>query len=327
VLEAWMTPSLFTPDLVAKGAIDQFTYMQAWGDNAKAQAALEQHWASWITAADFAQIKAAGLNTVRIPINHWMFGVAPNTQGASSEPYLTNGAELPYVDQALLWAQQYGLEVQLDMHTAPNSQNGFDNSGRQGPINFAAVTPDDNIARLEYALVQAVKRYVVDSKFGGVVTSVEALNEPAMWWTPTMTKDFMVNVHKRVYNSMQAAMSSVATKPKIVFHDGFIQPLTSNWDNVYTDLPAGTYAMDIHRYQAWAPQNTYSFDQHISYTCGMASELATSGAKRPVVMGEWSLAIGCTNCSYATMADNINSQNNATQNRFMRRFYEAQVAT
>lgn len=28
VLEAWMTPSLFTSDLVAKGAIDQFTYMQ-----------------------------------------------------------------------------------------------------------------------------------------------------------------------------------------------------------------------------------------------------------------------------------------------------------
>ena len=32
------------------------------------------------------------------------------------------------------WAQEFGLKIMLDIHAAPGSQNGFDNSGRMGPI-------------------------------------------------------------------------------------------------------------------------------------------------------------------------------------------------
>lgn len=46
-------------------------------------------------------------------------------------PYVgcTDGA-LEYVDNLLDWADSYGLSVLLDVHTAKDSQNGFDNSGQ-----------------------------------------------------------------------------------------------------------------------------------------------------------------------------------------------------
>lgn len=46
-------------------------------------------------------------------------------------PYVgcTDGA-LDYVDTLLDWADSYGLSVLIDVHTAKDSQNGFDNSGQ-----------------------------------------------------------------------------------------------------------------------------------------------------------------------------------------------------
>lgn len=321
VLEAWMMPDLFTKDLTAKGAIDQWTYMTAVGDNTKALSLLQNHWSTWITQDDFAQIKAAGLNTVRIPVGHWTFNAT------SLEPYLA-GAEQPYIAQALLWAKQYSLDVVLDMHTAPNSQNGFDNSGRQGAINFAKVNATQNAARLNSALVKMIQLYINDKQFGGVVKAVEILNEPMC---STLGQDYMTSVNKAAYTALRAAInSSAVTFPTTLVHDCFIQPL-SQWQSTYSDTTfwkKNSMAIDTHRYQAWAPQNSYNFDQHISYTCGLASEFSTTQTNiRPTVVGEWSLGIGCTNCSFPSMADNINAMNNATQNLFFRRFFEAQVTT
>ncbi len=33
-----------------------------------------------------------------------------------------------------MWANEIGLKILLDLHGAPGSQNGFDNSGRRGDI-------------------------------------------------------------------------------------------------------------------------------------------------------------------------------------------------
>jgi glucan 1,3-beta-glucosidase len=47
-------------------------------------------------------------------------------------------AQYPYLIQAVLWAKQLGLGVLIDLHGAPGSQNGQDNSGLQGPVLFAS---------------------------------------------------------------------------------------------------------------------------------------------------------------------------------------------
>lgn len=41
-----------------------------------------------------------------------------------------------YFLKAVHWARKYGIRINLDLHTLPGSQNGFNHSGRQGVINF-----------------------------------------------------------------------------------------------------------------------------------------------------------------------------------------------
>lgn len=41
-----------------------------------------------------------------------------------------SSGQLPYLRKAVSWAQSHGLKVIIDLHGAPGSQNGFDNSGQ-----------------------------------------------------------------------------------------------------------------------------------------------------------------------------------------------------
>jgi glucan 1,3-beta-glucosidase len=63
------------------------------------------------------------LNLVRLPIGYWAYDVS------AGEPYI-QGQE-PYLRKALGWANNYGIKVLIDLHGAPGSQNGFDNSGQK----------------------------------------------------------------------------------------------------------------------------------------------------------------------------------------------------
>ncbi|KAK7690700.1 hypothetical protein QCA50_005799 [Cerrena zonata] len=128
VLEPWITPSLFqnTNDT---SIVDEFTLGQKL-DNDTALDILQNHWETWITEDDFKAIKAAGLNHVRIPLGYWSVPMtSADTNFTTSVAPFTPGA-WPYFVQALNWAKQNGLHTIVDLHGAPGSQNGFDNSGQ-----------------------------------------------------------------------------------------------------------------------------------------------------------------------------------------------------
>jgi glucan 1,3-beta-glucosidase len=88
-------------------AVDEFTLTQQLGKNA-AYSKLSQHWNSWITADDFKQMAAHGLNHVRIPIGYW--SIIPR----DGEPYVQGAYEV--LGKALDWAQSAGLKVMIDLH-------------------------------------------------------------------------------------------------------------------------------------------------------------------------------------------------------------------
>lgn len=50
----------------------------------------------------------------------------------------SNQNQYPYLIRAITWASQLGLTVIIDLHGAPGSQNGQDNSGLIGPVEFQA---------------------------------------------------------------------------------------------------------------------------------------------------------------------------------------------
>ena len=127
------------------------------------QSRMQKHWSTWITADDFSAMAAAGLNFVRIPIGYW------SVNPIQGEPYIQGAYD--YLSQAIGWAGENGLNVMIDLHGAPGSQNGFDNSGQKGPIDW---TQGDTVAQTHKAL----NKIRDDHASNPAVASIELLNEP-----------------------------------------------------------------------------------------------------------------------------------------------------
>lgn len=103
VLEPWITPSIF--QAYGGSVVDEYTLTQ---QDSNAESVLQSHWASWATQGDFQKIAGAGLNLVRIPVGYWAFEKYDN------DPYVKGAAE--YLDQAIGWAADAGLNVWVDLH-------------------------------------------------------------------------------------------------------------------------------------------------------------------------------------------------------------------
>lgn len=121
VLEKWMSPALFD----GTTAEDEY-YLPRQLSREVYEARIQMHRSSYITERDFAEIKAFGMNMVRIPVPYFIFGDCP--------PFIACIQEL---DHAFAWAAKYGLQILIDLHTVPGSQNGFDNGGLSGVVKWA----------------------------------------------------------------------------------------------------------------------------------------------------------------------------------------------
>ena len=116
VLEKWMSPGLFE----GTTAEDEHNLPLQLPKEVY-EARIKMHRSEYITERDFTRIKSLGLDTVRIPVPYFIFG--------DREPFIGCIGEL---DNAFNWAERYGLQILIDLHTAPGSQNGFDNGGESG---------------------------------------------------------------------------------------------------------------------------------------------------------------------------------------------------
>ena len=91
VLEKWMVPSLFG----GLQATDETTWCAEMGPRAAER--LRAHWDSFITREDFCWIAEHGLDAVRIPVGHWIFG--PDypyhpKYGEQRHPFVSGGIEV-----------------------------------------------------------------------------------------------------------------------------------------------------------------------------------------------------------------------------------------
>jgi glucan 1,3-beta-glucosidase len=121
VLEKWMDSDAFTGAF--SDAIDQWTFDSTPG----AADALMTHWNSYYTEGDIKTIAATGINALRIPIGFWAYD-------NSNTPYI-KGADV-FLERALGWAKNANMKVWIDCHGSPGSQNGFDNSGHAGLVDW-----------------------------------------------------------------------------------------------------------------------------------------------------------------------------------------------
>ncbi|USP76212.1 glycoside hydrolase family 5 protein [Curvularia clavata] len=261
VLEPWITPSIFE----GNAAIDEYTLADAMGRDA-AKSMLQKHWDTWYTADDFKQMAAAGLNLVRIPIGWW--SVLPR----DGMPYIAGAYDK--LGEALDWAQGAGLKVMIDLHGAPESQNGFDNSGKRGSVGW---TQGDSVDYTKKVL----NKIRDDHASHPAVAAIQLLNEPL---GPNLNMDTVRQFYMDGWGNLKD--SGVA----VTFHDAF-QGVTSwnSWGSGMWNLLLDTHHYEIFDTSAVA----MSVDDHVKTACGFGKQMASTG--KWTIAGEWTGAL--TDCT------------------------------
>ncbi|KAF9262542.1 exo-1,3-beta-glucanase [Marasmius fiardii PR-910] len=272
VLEPWITPSLFdnTGD---DRIVDEWTFGQ-FQDHNTALNVLTQHWDTFITESDFAAIAAAGLNHVRLPIGYWAFETAPG------EPFISG--QLPYLQRAVGWAANHGLKLIVDLHGAPGSQNGFDNSGqRKATPEWASNS--NNVARTN-AIIKTIADMFKNNP--DTVPIIAPLNEPAGFVAGVLdvTRQYWFDSYGNIRFPFGSSQQSDTV---VLIHDAF-QPLSS-WQGFMSPPNWEGVAMDTHVYEMFSDEGNHkSFQDHINTACGRAGDLSTFSLW--LIVGEWTPA-------------------------------------
>lgn len=196
------------------------------------------------------------------------------------EPYFPGAYER--LKTCVRWARGAGLNVMLDLHGAPGSQNGFDNSGRRDER--AWFHSQSNADRTIAAVRELVTEFTRD-EYGGAVSAVELLNEPFPHedWERSFTRDFSARAY--------AAVRELSKDLLVVVHDGF-RPL-SEWADFVPHDDGGAapdrIALDTHVYAMFSPEIlAYGYVDNLRWTCGLQDTLR--GAPFWAIVGEWTLA-------------------------------------
>ncbi|CAD6501409.1 BgTH12-01661 [Blumeria graminis f. sp. triticale] len=262
VLEPWITPSIFQQWANGGNVIDEYSYTAALGKD-EAFTRLNNHWATWITERDFAEIASMGLNHVRIPVGYWALVTIPN------DPYVQG--QLSYMDQAIDWARQNGLKIMLDIHCAPGSQNGFDNSGRAGTIAWQS---GDNVPSTLRAIQLLAERYAHHTD---VVTSIELLNEPVFWGNDlSQTKKFYYDGWGNVRTQGQTA---------VAIHDAYLDP--RSWNGfMNSESGVNNVILDTHIYQVFSQDEVAMKPcAHVQTACSSVDKIKPTD--KWTIVGEW----------------------------------------
>ncbi|KAF5366221.1 hypothetical protein D9758_005707 [Tetrapyrgos nigripes] len=278
VLEPWITPSLFD-NLGDSRIVDEYTFGQYQSEH-MARSKLTKHWDTWITELDFIAIKAAGLNHVRIPIGYWAFDVS------GGEPYIQG--QVPYLQKAVTWARIHGLKVVVDLHGAPGSQNGFDNSGQSMPYPQWQ-TQQSNIDRGS-AIIKTIAEMFRDHT--DTVTIIQALNEPAGFYGDTILGPLKQYYYDSYGNIRYPYGTSKQGNTVLLLHNAF-QPLPY-WDDFMPSPRWQGVAMDIHIYQMFSDEEiSRTRQEHIDSACTQGAQL--NSFHLWTIVGEWTPAM--TDCA------------------------------
>ncbi|KAL8994223.1 MAG: hypothetical protein Q9169_005739 [Polycauliona sp. 2 TL-2023] len=259
VLEPWITPSIFGEWASSNTVKDEYTYTKTLG-KAEAFSRLSNHWNTFITQGDFNQIAQAGMNHVRIPIGYWALALV------EGDPYVQG--QLEVLDKAINWARGAGLKVMLDLHGAPGSQNGFDNSGKYGSIGWQQ---GDTVSQTLNAIRNLADRYKGDTD---VVSAIELLNEP-------LGPNLNMGGVQDFYGKGSEIVKSASTNFAVALHDAF----QTDWSQFGGGVD--NVMIDTHQYQIFSPDEVgLSPSQHVSRACDLGPKLASTN--KWIVVGEWS---------------------------------------
>lgn len=299
VLEKWMSPGLFE----GTTAEDEY-YLPTQLSREVYEARIKMHRREFISERDFAIIRDIGLNTVRIPVPYFIFGDRPPFIGCLQD-----------LDNAFSWAEKYGIKVLIDLHTAPLSQNGFDNGGLSGVCRWSQ-TPEE-VDFVLTVLEKLAKRYGQREGLLGITPINEPVTDP-IWTTmevqkryppvdPDLAKgsapntmEFLRDFYEKAYDRIRP---NIAPDKYVVFHDAF---QLKAWKDFLTQPRFENVVLDTHQYLMMAETMgcDQTLDGYIKYIQEVyAANMAEVQEYVPVICGEW-----CLFNSYAVGMDTKGGQ-------------------
>ncbi|KAH9477953.1 putative glucan 1,3-beta-glucosidase D [Psilocybe cubensis] len=211
VLEPFISPELFQR---YPGAVDEWTLSTLMAaDTANGGLnQLEEHYKTFITEQDIAEIAGAGLNWIRLPIPFW----AIDTWG--DEPFLAK-TSWKYFVQALQWCKKYGIRVKLDLHTIPGSHNAYNHSGKMGQINFLYGVMGMANAQRTLNYLRIITQFISQPEYKDVVIIFGIMNEALVSQIGTEEiRAFYVEAYKIIRG---ITGYGAGNGPYISIHDGF----------------------------------------------------------------------------------------------------------
>jgi glucan 1,3-beta-glucosidase len=284
VLEKWMSPELFD----GTSAEDEYHLWRELSETAKRER-FKVHRDSYITDRDFAYLAHRGIDFVRLPVPFFVFG--------DYEPYV---GCIDHVDKAFRWAERHKIKILVDLHTVPDSQNGFDNGGICGVCKF-----HKNPEHVEFAL-SVLERLVARYRDNQNLWGIEVLNEPVspeLWNLINVPKHFRAanpvqaegsepvptEFLKRFYTDAYDRIRAQSDDVKIVFHDGF---RINEWVGFFKEPDFMNIVVDTHMYlvNRALSAGDADLDVILAYIASQfGGTVNTMSQHFPVMVGEWCL--------------------------------------
>lgn len=259
VLEKWMTPELYE----SYKAEDEFNLLK---QVSNPKDFLKKHRDTFITEEDFKWIKDHNINTVRIPVGHWLFN--------AEYPYYE---AKEYVDKAFVWAKKHDLYIVLDVHAAKGCQNGFDNGGLSGIMEWHK--KENNIKHTLDFIKDLCDIYGKEEMLSGI----QLLNEPHRVIDLKIIQDFYLKGYEIVRKTL-------GDKVSVIFHDAF---RLDQWKDFFAKNKLINVYLDTHMYQVFGEvSNEATIFDLTTFVLEKRMKVIKEMKKAvPIIVGEWSVGM------------------------------------
>jgi len=257
----FLRPTVVSEDSVDY-PLDEYTLAAAFGDNKEAAASwFNSHFDNFVSKDEIQELKDAGLTHLRVPLPHWILGDVRD-----DEVWIV-GDRWKYFVRFCKWCREIGLEVWPDIHTAPGSQNGFDNSG-QSLAGVSCQGWSNNQDHVERSLnvIRRVTSKVVKEGIDDVVTGFGLLNEPFKDCDRQVYEDF-------IEQGLDIVRRTLGPNTAVYVSDMFLAKTFNNGEWWLDPSRYNHTFLDSHYYHVFAEEpRALSPRQHIAYVCQYESK-------------------------------------------------------
>mmetsp|Transcript_11093 Transcript_11093/g.31917 ORF Transcript_11093/g.31917 Transcript_11093/m.31917 type:complete len:704 (-) Transcript_11093:66-2177(-) len=239
--------------------------------------ALREHRETHITIEDFRKIRAMGLNAVRIPFGYWAI-----TGPSRDDPY--EGPAMEYLDRAMDWAEECGLQVLLDLHGCPGGESG------EAPCGRRQRPPQSTWQWRRWRFSETLRIInIVAERYQGrrCVTGFAVCNEPS----PEVPSDVLSRFYDRAVKTVRnAGMGALRVSIVLPVFQRSLEKFVGQWELQLQGRVHENICFEVHWYHCFENHwHGLTFAQHLRAVQSHAEELR----RYPLVVGEWSLALGC----------------------------------